>query len=476
MFSFGEKYGSYALGLLATVILSRLLTPKEFGLFTVGYSVVMLIDILRDFGVGNYLVQEREASRQNVRSAFTLALILSLFCSAVLFAATPTIVAFYDEPGLARVIPLFAANFLLLPFSIPSLSLLRRDLAFDVLAGINLLAAAVNLLVVTTLAMLGHGYMSLAWAMLAGSITRTVMAFAWRPYFWAFQPSFAEWRKVASFGGYSTASGVINVLHDSLPQLILGRILGLGAVGLFSRATMLCQLPDRLVISALQPVILPALADHVRKGGELKQPYLLALTYMTALQWPILLCLALLADPIIWILFGEQWMSVAPLVRFIALGSLCLFPAFMTYPLLVSIGHIRDTVSMSLISLPPSMAIIFAASFLNLEAVAAAQFINAPLQVYVALSFIRRRISLGWGEIALAIRSSVVVALCAAAPPAAAVAMAGFRFDLSIQAMLFSGTAAVIGWGAGLLITSHPLLGELRNGIRVVARQVGRWA
>lgn len=474
-FSFAEKYGSYALSLVGTAIISRLLTPKDFGIFAVGMAVVMLIDVFRDFGVGNYLVQEKQITDQHVRAAFTVTLALSCMCALGLWLGTEAIVAFYNEPDLRRLVPVFAANFLLVSFSMPSLSLLRRDMAFDAIAAINLLATLVNLGVVVALALLGYGFMSLGWATLATSLTRTIAANAFRPCFWAYRVTLQEWRKLASFGTYSTATAVINVFHDQLPQLVIGRALGLTSAGLFSRAVTLCQLPDRLVISALNPVVLPALSERVRREINLKPAYLLALSYMSALQWPCLILLALLAEPVVLVLLGEQWLEVAPLVRIMAFGSLAMFPAFMTYPTLVALGRVRDTLSMSLISLPPSILLILLASPFGLRAVAATQLVNAPLQVFVAVSFIRRRIGMSWREIASSIRGSILVALCTAACPAVVIAMlGGFSFEIPMSAVALAVLGAAAGWLLGLFLVNHPLLGELRNGMRFVSQRLSR--
>ncbi|MBV8524308.1 MAG: lipopolysaccharide biosynthesis protein [Acetobacteraceae bacterium] len=463
VFSMGEKYGVYGINLIGTVVLSRLLAPHDFGVFMVGASMSTLIDSLRDFGVGSYLVQEPEITKQKVRSAFTIAMALSLLCAAGLLASAGPIADFYNEPGLARIMPFFAANFLLLPFSTPAMNLLRRELAFDALAAINLVAAAANVAIVAALAELGFGYMSFAWAALLSNLVRTAAALFYRPTFWAFAPAIVEWRTVASFGGYSSLTSLLNIFYSSLPQLILGRVLGFGAVGLYDRANKLCELPDRFIGAALQPVILPALAERVRNRGDLKGPYLRAITYMTAVQWPILVCLALLADPVVRILLGQQWAEVIPILRIIALASLWMFAAFLSYPALVAVGRVRDTFVSSIIALPPCILLTFAASFYGLEAAAATQFINLPLAVYIALRFIRRHIPFTWGEMLQAVRKSAVVALCTALGPIAMIAMAGFHFDLSIPAMALALTGSAIGWLAGLVITDHPILLELRN-------------
>src|SRR5690606_28490260 len=113
-----------------------------------------------------------------------------------------------------------------------------------------------------------------------------------RPKPWIFLPCLTNWREVLAFGGYSSATTVLNNLYGMLPQLMLGRLIGLEAAALYSRATILCQLPERAVIGAIQPVILPAFASKARQGEGLREPYLQALSLLSAVHWPVLLTLA----------------------------------------------------------------------------------------------------------------------------------------------------------------------------------------
>jgi O-antigen/teichoic acid export membrane protein len=472
LFSFLDRYTSLAITLLLTAIVARLLTPAEVGVFAIGIGLIAIVEAFREFGVGAYLVQERELTPEKIRTAFTIMLLLSLLLAGALHVSAGPVARFYDEPGLEAVLRLATVSFLLVPFSNPVMALLRRDMAFGWIALINVAGAITNLLVVVTLAASGFSYMSLAWGAVASGAVMAVTAILFRPQLWVFWPCLAGWRQVLSFSSYASTTMILNVFYQMLPQLALGRILGFDAVGLYSRALMLCQLPERLIMSALQPVLLPALSARARLGGDLKEPYLRGLGYGLTVQWPFMVCLALLADPAVHLLLGPQWAAVAPLVRIIALASLVMFPAFLTYPMLVALGRVKDTLTASLISLPPSMALLSAAAFLGLEAVAASLFLTAPFQVYVSLRFVRRQIPFQWTELAAAARKGVVVTLCAAAAPAAAVALAGF--GLSVPAGAAAGIGAAAGWLVGLCLTDHPLLAEIRGLSRLIATGVGR--
>jgi lipopolysaccharide exporter len=107
--------------------------------------------------------------------------------------------------------------------------------------------------------------------------------------------------------------------------------------------------------------------------------------------------------------------------------------------------------------------LIYLAAGHGLQAVAATQFITGPLQVYVALWFIRRHVAFGWSEFARPLLTSGVVALCAAAPAAAVIAAEGFPHDVSFATASLAGAAAAAGWLCGLFATAHPLVAELRS-------------
>jgi O-antigen/teichoic acid export membrane protein len=463
IFSFGEKYALVAINFATMAIVSRLFTPREFGIFAIATALMMTLEALREFGVGAYLIQRRDLSAADIQAAFTLTLLSSLLFAAILLAASGPIAAFYQEEVLTDVLRISALGLLLLPVQVPVMALLRRDFAFDILALVSVIGALTNLGAIVLLTALGFGVMSLAWAGLASAAAAIMLALWLRPRFDIFRFSLHRWREMLSFGSYASATALLNVLAQSFLPILLGRLLGLGATGLYTRATTLSRLFDRLILDALHPIMLPVLAQQVRAGGDLKRAYLHALTLMTAVYWPALIFLALTADPIVRLLLGSQWLEVAVLVRILALAALCLFPAFLTYPILVATGRIRDTLISSLISIPLTLAITGAAATLGVTAAAAACFLTYPLQVAVALHFVRRQVPFTGAELAAALWRSALVALCAAAPPASVVALAGFRFDLSLWQMAGAALGALAAWFGLMLALRHPLLDEMRD-------------
>ena len=129
-FSVVERYASIAIGLVTTIILSRLLTPTDFGIFSIAMSFVMFADIFRDFGTGNYLLQARQAHRPASSVGLHRR---ARYLGAVRARAAPGNAGHrlaLRRCAFWQLMPLFALNMMLGPFSVTGICLLRRNLAF----------------------------------------------------------------------------------------------------------------------------------------------------------------------------------------------------------------------------------------------------------------------------------------------------------------------------------------------------------
>jgi O-antigen/teichoic acid export membrane protein len=135
LFSAADRYGSLVLFFVATAILSRLLSPAEFGVYAVVNAVTTVIGAsFQEFGGGNYLIQKRELSAADVRSAFTITLGISVAIALLLFVLAGALSELFAQDSLKRGIEVSALNFVLVPFFGTISALLRRDMKFGTLA------------------------------------------------------------------------------------------------------------------------------------------------------------------------------------------------------------------------------------------------------------------------------------------------------------------------------------------------------
>jgi len=115
-YSFAERYASLAVQFISTILIARLLSPQDIGIYSVGAGVIAIAHTFRDFGVSTYLIQESELTQERQRAAFTVTLTVAWLLSLVVFISAETISSFYGDEGVCDVLVVLAVNFLQLPW------------------------------------------------------------------------------------------------------------------------------------------------------------------------------------------------------------------------------------------------------------------------------------------------------------------------------------------------------------------------
>jgi O-antigen/teichoic acid export membrane protein len=478
-FSAVDRYASLALFFVATAVLSRLLSPAEFGTYAVVTALTTVIAAsFQEFGGANYLIQKHELSRASVRTAFTITLGFSALIGMFLFASGGALSRFFQQDSLTDGIAVSALNFLLVPFSSTVSALFRRNMDFGKLAICNLAANSAGTAVSIGLAILGFSYMAPIWGSVASNVVLTAVLLSFHRDYGIFRPSLLECRDIIGFGFYSGGVSVINILYNLAPQLFLARILDFASVGLYSRAINITQLFDKLVMQVLNPVIMPALVGQRKAGTDLKGVYIEAIQLFSAVQWPFLVFVAIMARPIILIWLGQNWLEVVPLVRVLCIANMALFAACLSYPVLVAVGSVRQALFSSMISLPPSILIILCASFFGVEAVAASAMLTLPFQAAVAFYFIGRHLHIGPRELASALLNSSLVTAATASGVMGCAVLTETGVLTSFVGLISAVGAAALCWWLALWFTGHPLRGRLYNaadGFAVIAPRLRLW-
>ncbi len=468
------KYVGLLIQLVSTVVIARLLTPEEIGIYSVGAAVVAVAHILRDFGISSYLIQERELTRDRIGTAFTITLLIGWGLGALVLLGAPLAAGFYEEPGLRGVLAVIAFNFFIIPFGSVSMALLRREMQFGSLFWIGTASTFVQAGVGMSLAWLGFGFMSLAWSGLAGVVATVVGSFIALPRGFLSRPTLSERGRVFAFG---SRVGVANIAHEVghvAPDLILGKILGFSAVGLFNRALGFVQLFERLVTDALRPVLLPHFSRAHREGADLGEAYVCALHYMLGIAWPFVALLALLAAPLIRILYGDQWDAAVPVAHVLCLAVAVRAAGVLTGSVLVAHGAAQTAMIVGLVTAFVKIAAILSLASFGLFA-AACGFVLAE----VLANLLSIRLASGRLGFDLLRLGPVVVKGAGLAAFVSTFAMLGgmllgWEIGAELGVVRTAGLLAAggLGWLAGLYLLRHPLGGEVAGIVRLVLRRI----
>lgn len=351
--TFFASNGATVINFLVAIILARLLSPAEIGIFSIAYILVSVAHIFRDFGVAAYLVQEKDLTPEKIRAISGVLFTCSWITAVILYSLSGIAADFYHEPGVGKVIEILALGFVFIPFGAITHALLTRELKAREQAIASILGVAVFASSSVVLAWLGFSYMTMAWANLLNIIATAVAYLPFRPKYAPWLPSFHGWNRVIYFGSGVLLSNAVKELNNSLPDFALGRLSGPHAVGIMSRANSTSNLFNMIAGPTVSYAVLPVLSQKYHLGESIAEPMAKAISYLTGLAWPALLGTAIFAEPVILFLFGEQWLESASLARiFCAI-------AFINIPFTFTILALQATARPYLAALPGMLQLLF---------------------------------------------------------------------------------------------------------------------
>jgi len=305
------------------------------------------------------------------------------------------------------------------------------------------------------------GFMSLAWGALAGAVTTCLVALKRQPRQYRLRPTLREWRRVMAFGAVSTAGFLLREIGARSPELVVGRLLGMDAVGLLTRADGLVAAFERFIRGAVTPVAVSSFAAQNRRGESIKESFCHATQMWTGVAWPFFAVLCLLAAPTINILFGSGWDSAIPILRLYCVAAAISALTSLNWNAFQAVGAVANLLKIQSIIQPLKIAFVVVASFFNLLAVAAALIAAAIVSVAAAYDHTNRLFETSFADVLRASLKSVGVTGCAVAAPLLATMTFGAGTDHVWLTFLAGGTGAAAGWCFGLWLFRHALWPEV---------------
>lgn len=460
--SFASRYLTVALNFTSVVVLARLLTPEEIGIYSIAVAFFAIGLIVRDFGISEYIIQETDLTQEKLSSAFTVSLSIC-WSLAILFLLISTSVSeFYDRPELLQIFNWLVANFILIPFGTITLSMLKRQMEFKKLLLIEVSSGITHTTVGITAAYLGYSYMSLAWASVSGTFTTVFLLGFFRPKQLPWLPGIGQVRSVLNFGARVGWGNMAGYLSKVVPELIIGKVFGAHSVAILGKGLSTTQMFTDLVSKAIVQVMGPAFANTNRTNGDLKAAFLASTFAMTGIAWPFFSFFIVMAEPIILFLFGDQWMESVPLLKVASGASILLFSCSLTERVLISRGKANRFAYLYTAQLAIMILLVLIASSYSLYAVVWAIFIERAARVLLQARELKKEIQIKFSEYLPVLTKGSLVAVISMIPP--------LFFQLNIEKgipiffeLLLTGFLSFCFWLAAVYLVNHPLSREINR-------------
>lgn len=363
---------------------------------------------------------------------------------------------------MTEILRVLAINFVLIPFGSVVLSYLNREMQFATILLVGVTSEFVRAASGIWFAWIGLGAMSLAWSALLGVIATVVLARLLVPSHFILRPGFREWRRVMGFGGRATLATVAFQLQQGAPEVVIGRYLSAAAVGFFSKALGVIRLFDRTVLLAVSPAILPHMAAKYRSGESVVDFYTHGLGLMTVLAWPCYAFIAIMAFPVVRILFGDQWDTAVPLARILSIYAAVDALYAFTAQALVAVGAIHLLVRLRVVTLLAAILALMLAIPYGLEVVAFSMLFPAVVGLLYSSLLMRSAIGLEGRVYIKATVSSLLVTAATVAFPLLYLGLSAEGGQPYWLSFVISAAGAGVGWLAAVLALRHPIWDELR--------------
>lgn len=308
------QFGSNILTLVTTVILARLLTPKDFGVVAIAMVVWEFVRLFGDAGVSAKLIYQQSDFDKYASAAFWLNLVVA-FCLALFTVfVSPFAAGFYNNDLVKPILVLLAFGFLLDSIGSVHSTLLTKELDFKKRSLIEVGVTLISKIITITLAFAGYGVWSLV---LPNVLSSPVKVFAfwsvcpWRP---SLRFDLGYWKEIFGYGKYIFGANLLRYVNINGDYMVIGKLLGSSELGLYTFAYNIANWPVANLVWIVGKVAFPAFSKLQNDLNRLKEVFLKMMGLLSLLCFPIFIGLLAMANELLPVVFGEKWnRSIIPL-------------------------------------------------------------------------------------------------------------------------------------------------------------------
>lgn len=305
--SFSDVILNQGIQFIIQLVLARLLIPEEFGVIGMITVFIAVSNTLIDSGFTNALIREKNVSQVDYSTVFYFNLISSIILYILLYFASPYISIFFNNYIIKSLLRVLALVLIINSFGLIQRTILTRNLDFKKQTIINSIASVISGILAIILAIIGWGVWALVVRMLFMQLIQAILLCyinRWSP---SIEFSINSFKKLFGFGWKLLISSLIDTIYNNLYYLIIGKAYSATDLGYYTNAQKLRDVASTSISTAIQKVTYPVLSNIKDNNDDLKYRYRKIIKASVYITFPIMSGLAIVATPLIILLFGEEW-------------------------------------------------------------------------------------------------------------------------------------------------------------------------
>lgn len=330
---------SHGLQLARTVVLARLLAPSDFGLMGITLLVMALFETFSKTGFQSALIQKKDNIDDYLDSAWTTTALRGIVLYGLIFLAAPYAAAFYESPAAEPIIRTAALVLVLEGLMNMRVVYFKRELEFQKQFIYQLSGILADLLVSIAAALILKSIWALVYGLLAGALVRLIMSYVIAPGLPRPRIDLARIRELYGYGRWIFGSGIFVFLLNEGDDALVGKILGISALGFYGLAHRIANLPATEITHVITLVTFPAYARIQDNPKALREAYLRVLKLTALLTIPAAGGIFALAPELTSVLLGDKWLPMVTAMQVLVLyGAVRSIGATMG-PVILAVGR-----------------------------------------------------------------------------------------------------------------------------------------
>ncbi len=324
--------------ILRLSVLGRLLTPAEFGFFGIASLLLSLLEILTETGINVFLVQEKKDLKEYINSAWIVSLLRGIILTIVIILTAPIITSFFNSPEALNIILLISIVPFIRGFINPEIITYQKDLSFDKEFRLRFVLFLVDVGVSITVGFITRSAESFVWGLIASALIEVILSYVLFPLRPKLKGELEQIKLILRRGFWVTVTGIFSYFADNGDNITVGKLLGSGSLGIYQIAYKFSTLPISEITNVVNQVIFPVYTKFHNDRERLIKAFI-KVTFASSLVGIVLGSgIFLLAQPIILIFMGVQWVAAVPVIQVLSIYGILrtIFGSFS--PLFLAVG------------------------------------------------------------------------------------------------------------------------------------------
>ena len=317
-----ERFSVQGIQFLIMIIMARLLLPSDYGLIGMLAIFFAISQSFIDSGFSNALIRKNDRTEIDFSTVFYFNIIVGILFYLLLFFASPAIAHFYNAPLLENVTKVIGVNIFINSLTVVQRAKFTIEVDFKSQAKASVLSVIISGVLGIWMAYSGYGVWSLVVQSVVNGSINMILLWYYSRWIPARTFSVSSFKEMFSFGSKLLLSGLLDTVYKNIYTIVIGKKFSAQDLGYFTRADQFAQFPSSNLTGIVGRVTFPILSSIQNDEPRLQSVYRKYLRMSAFVVFPLMMGMAALAHPLIFVLLTSKWEGVIILLQIICIASM----------------------------------------------------------------------------------------------------------------------------------------------------------